>query len=109
MHERVDDRSASFAALRSGLSNASGVSYPEFLRTLKPSYPRVWLDIAIGYSVLGAAVWAEAALQHAFPGLWWIGVPSFTLLLGFFINYLFNFVHEAEIHVLATSVRPESG
>jgi hypothetical protein len=51
-----DDRSGSFAPLRSRLLDQDGRAYFEFVQSLTAKYDRVWRDIAGGYLALVVTV-----------------------------------------------------
>jgi fatty acid desaturase len=98
------DCSGSFGGLRSHLVNGRGERLVDFLKTLEPSYARVYFDIALGYGVLIATM-VVACLAQARSYPW----PIVTLLgavsVGFWSNYLIAFIHEGTHWNLASRRR----
>ena len=80
---------------RNRLRNSGGVTFPEFRKTLRPLYARVWRDIAIGYLALALAV-ALAVEAQAHWGLYSLALaPALACLVGYSVAYLQLFFHEA--------------
>ncbi|MCS3894580.1 fatty acid desaturase [Bradyrhizobium japonicum USDA 38] len=87
------DYSRKFQTLRPVLVDRSGQRYLDFLKTLKPSYVRVWADIALGYAALLATALATAiAPRYGCPP--WIATLGGALAIGFWVAYLQLFIHE---------------
>lgn len=87
------DYSRKFQVLRPMIVNRSGQRYMDFLKTLKPSYIRVWTDIALGYGALIATVLiAGFAPRYGCPP--WIAALGGALSIGFWVAYLQLFIHE---------------
>jgi fatty acid desaturase len=96
------DYSRKFQALRPIIVDRSGQRYLDFLKTLKPSYVRVWTDIALGYVALIATALATAiAPRYGCPP--WIATLSGALAVGFWVAYLQLFIHEGAHFNLAQS------
>ncbi len=60
MSRTNDELSADFHAISARLTNASGIKFQEFRRTLKPRYGRVWTDILMGHAglaLIGVGLW----------------------------------------------------
>ena len=87
------DYSRKFQTLRPIIVDRSGQRYLDFLKTLKPSYVRVWTDIALGYAALIAtALLTAIAPRYGCPP--WIATLGGALSIGFWIAYLQLFIHE---------------
>ncbi|MFK4500868.1 fatty acid desaturase [Bradyrhizobium japonicum] len=87
------DYSRKFQTLRPVLVDRSGQRYLDFLKALKPSYVRVWADIALGYAALLATALATAiAPRYGCPP--WIATLGGALAVGFWVAYLQLFIHE---------------
>lgn len=87
------DYSRSFQMLRPVIIDGSGVKYLEFLRTLKPFYPRVMADIGLGYGALAVtATIVVVAPSYGCPV--WVGILFGALSIGFWVAYLQLFIHE---------------
>jgi fatty acid desaturase len=89
-----EDHSANFAAIRTELFDAEGKPFTALLKDLRPDYPRVWRDIALGY--LGLALTGFGTVWFAQFGL--IGMMAAALCgaagFGFWIAYVQLFIHE---------------
>src|SRR6059058_5583423 len=80
--------------LKWSLVDDRGVPYREFRRGLKPRWWRVWLEIGAGYAVIAAVLTLLVAWSPGFPqGLAAAAVGA--LLIGYAIQFLGNFLHEA--------------
>jgi len=88
-----EDYAASFAKIRSQLSNSQGVRLPDYVGQLTPLYWRVYLDLTTGYVALATAVVLICAGQTAgIPPI--LLIPLGAALIGFWFFYLVSFVHE---------------
>jgi hypothetical protein len=89
-----DDYSSAFHKVRSRLVDDAGRSYVEFIRGLRPDFRRVYLDIALGYTMLLVTATAAAGLLR-------LNVPAGAVIVfgalcfGYWIAYLQLFIHEA--------------
>ncbi|KJC34388.1 fatty acid desaturase [Bradyrhizobium sp. LTSP849] len=87
------DYSRKFQTLRPVIVNRSGQRYLDLLKTLKPSYVRVWADIALGYAALIATALVTAiAPRYGCPP--WIATLGGAMAIGFWVAYLQLFIHE---------------
>lgn len=91
-----------FHVIKSGLVSAGGQSYHDFKRTLHPHFNKIFFDISIGWLGFAACIIAgfyinqiENILLKLFLSL------ADAVLLGFIINYLSNFFHEAAHYNIA--------
>lgn len=101
----IHEPSFDFQAISARLKNASGLGYPEFRRTLKPRYGKVWADILLGYA--GFALIGTALALGPFSA-WPVGLGAAVLGgigFGFLHHYLALFIHEASHHNLTASRR----
>jgi fatty acid desaturase len=88
-----DDYSNAFARIRSSVRNACGVRLAEFVRSLKPDYRRVHLDIFAGYAAVTFGLAAAAVAESwGVPRL--LVVPPSAIWLGYWVAYLHLFLHE---------------
>lgn len=89
-----EDHSANFAAIRTELFDEEGKPFTALLKDLRPDYPRVWRDIALGY--LGLVLTGFGTVWFAQFGL--IGMMAAALCgaasFGFWIAYVQLFIHE---------------
>jgi fatty acid desaturase len=88
------DFSREFHNLRFSLRDKNGRLYIEFLKSLQPNFPRVYIDITFGYLMLAITAISIKVLSDF--GFWkqiviMIGAVSF----GYWIAYLVLFLHEA--------------
>jgi fatty acid desaturase len=87
------DYSGKFQVLRPVIVDRSGQRYMDFLKTLEPSYVRVWMDIALGYvALIATALIGGFAPRYGCPP--WIAVLAGALSIGFWVAYLQLFIHE---------------
>jgi fatty acid desaturase len=87
-------------SLKSTLVDDRGVPYREFRKALTPRWGRIWLEIAAAYVVLGLTLTALALWSPALP--WAIcAALAGALIIGYTIQYLNNFFHEAAHYNLA--------
>lgn len=93
------DYSATFHKVRSTLTGAN-LRYLDFVRSLRPNYRKVLLDIALGHAMLVVAMLAVVALAA-------LGVHPLVasligaILVGYWIAYLQLFLHEGAHYNLA--------
>ncbi|MEH2508997.1 fatty acid desaturase [Nitrobacteraceae bacterium AZCC 1564] len=92
--EPGSDYSKSFQKLRPLILNRTGVRYVDFIKTLKPRYSRLFLDIGFGYAALITTCVLVVAFTPAgiIPGL--MAATLGALSIGFWIAYLQLFIHE---------------
>jgi fatty acid desaturase len=87
------DYSRSFHLLRPVITDHAGVKYIDFIKTLKPNYLRVYLDIALGYTALiCSCLFLIYSTSLGLP--FWLIVPTGAILIGFWVAYLQLFIHE---------------
>ncbi len=93
-----------FKEIKNELQNANGITYNNYKRTLKPIYAKVWLDVITGWALLSATFAFEYFLintnQNIFLQI--IIANSFSIIGGYWIAYLVNFLHEAAHYNIAT-------
>ncbi len=89
------DHSGSFASLRGQIRNSAGLRYTDFVKTLKPDYRLAWIHLSYGYLALLVIAIAEGLTQLRLPQSGWVMIPVCAVLLGYFINYVSHFFHEA--------------
>ena len=91
-----------FHSIKSALINKKGLSYHDFKKTLKPNYRKVAFDIIAGWLMLAACIIAGLFISKI-ETTWIKTIASLTdaVLLGFIINYLSNFFHEAAHYNIA--------
>lgn len=85
-----------FHSIKSALINSGGVSYHNFKKTLKPKYNKIGFDIFKGWLAIAGCVIAGIFINQIENT--WIKILlslADAILLGFTINYLSNFFHEA--------------
>lgn len=88
------DYSRSFQRLRPLLASREGVRYVDFIKTLKPSYRRLYADIALGYvALIVTCVLIVAVPAHGIAPAW-ISAGLGSLAIGFWVAYLQLFIHE---------------
>jgi len=83
------DYSRKFHLLRPQLIDGNGIRYDNFIKTLKPNYARIYLDITLGYAALIITMVAVTLAPHR--GLL---VVCGAVSVGFWIAYLQLFIHE---------------
>jgi fatty acid desaturase len=84
-----------FLQTKKHLENSAGISYLVFLKSLKPSYLKVWKDICFGYiSIVLCMTLSLYALREQYLP---IGVTIFlgSFFVGYFSHYTLSFLHEA--------------
>lgn len=72
-----------------------GLPYLEFRKTLIPRYKKVWQDIGKAYFVILFFMLLSINLESILLRKFWILVPLFSLIVGFFLANLKLFIHEA--------------
>jgi fatty acid desaturase len=75
--------------------NDQGISYATYRKTLRPDYARTWLNIGgaiLAILLLSGSSWY---IETRFPGLFWLTIPLFSIIIGFCIAHVNLFVHEA--------------
>lgn len=98
----ADDYSGSFAKIRGRLTARNGTRLVEFLKSLRPNYPRVFLDIGCGYAALITTVTIASYAQSFGIPFVAIVLPA-AILVGYWCNFLISFTHEATHWNLAPS------
>ena len=97
--ETGQDYSGSYNTLRDTVMTETGGEYRSFLQALKPHYPKVWRDLALGYFMLALTLFL-INLSHSW--LWIIfAVPLGGALIGYWVAYLQLFIHEGAHYNLA--------
>ena len=91
-----------FHSIKSVLVNNEGLSYHDFKKTLQPNYPKIGFDIAAGWILIVACV-IVGLLINQIESIWIKILLSLadSMLLGFVVNYLSNFFHEAAHYNIA--------
>ena len=87
------DYSQSYNELRRKLIEETGGGYRAFLKSLKPNYRRVWLDVGLGYVMLALTLFAVQLFRHS--ALLVLVLPAGAVLIGYWTAYLTLFLHEA--------------
>lgn len=84
-----------FSQIKKHLKNSDGISYLEFLNSLKSNYIMVWKDICLGYLalILCMALSLYALRAQLLPAGMIIFIGSF--FVGYCFHYIFLFLHEA--------------
>lgn len=98
----INDYSMDFYKQRGALVNAQGVSYNDFAQTLKPKFPQVYRDIALGYVSLALTLIIAQSLSGAGWGFI-IPVILGAGFIGYWMAYLNLFMHEAAHFNIAPS------
>ncbi len=96
---QMDDYSATFHKLRSGLVSSDGTRYKEFVRTLKPDYFKVYRDIAFGYLAVAASLVITFCIASQVSTIG--SVITGSVLVGYWVAYLQLFMHEGAHYNLA--------
>jgi fatty acid desaturase len=87
-------------SLKSNLVDDRGISYREFRRELAPRWGRIWVEIAAAYAVLALTLIALVAWSPGFP----VALGAVIVgggVIGYSLQYLNNFFHEAAHYNLA--------
>jgi fatty acid desaturase len=87
-------------SLKSTLVDDNGISYRKFRGTLAPRWGRIWVEIAAAYAVLALILVILALWDPGFPvaiGAVLVG----AMVIGYTLQYLNNFFHEAAHYNLA--------
>ena len=86
-----------FHQLKHSLKNSQGISYHSFKKTLRPSYATIWIQILSGWifliGILVLLAYSTMIIETPWLNILFTVVTS--LLIGFTVNYLLNFFHEA--------------
>lgn len=76
--------------------NKEGICYIEYRKSLlRPNYLVAWLYIVAGFLTIILFCTLTAIISIKRPSLFWLTIPGFGLMIGFFIAYLSLFIHEA--------------
>ncbi len=93
-----------FHAIKTKLVAAGGLAYHEFKKQLRPKYSRIAIDIIAGWLMLAACVVAGIYIgKLESTALKIVLALADAILLGFVVNYLGNFFHEASHYNIAPS------
>ena len=74
---------------------SDGLNYIDFRKTLQPKYYIVWRDITLGYIVIFFFMALSFLLESSLGNSFWMAIPVFGFVIGYFIAYLQLFCHEA--------------
>ena len=91
-----------FHSIKSVLINKEGLSYHDFKKTLQPNYSKIIVDIAAGWIIIAACIIAGLFINQITST--WLKIAASladAALLGFVVNYLSNFFHEAAHYNIA--------
>jgi fatty acid desaturase len=80
---------------RDKLIDGAGRTFKDLRRSLKPSYFRVWRDIAAGYVALGLIFAGIIALDQRFPKAFIVTAVVGGLAIGYVVAFIQLFFHEA--------------
>lgn len=97
-----DDYSAAFHKIRAGLTSDTGQAYVEFVRGLRPDYPRVYRDIGFGYGMLIATALVAGYMLRLQMPVFAVAAAA-ALSFGYWFAYLQLFLHEAAHFNLAAN------
>jgi fatty acid desaturase len=86
-------------ALKSSLVDSGGVPYREFRNGLRPRWWLVWAHIALAYAALAGCLAALVAWDPGLP-LAALAALGGAVLVGYLLQFLSNFMHEAGHHNL---------
>jgi len=88
---------------KASIVDARGLTFREFRRTLRPRFARVWLDIAMGYVLIGVTAAALVLADQSSLLLLPLSVGIGAAVLGYAIAYIQLFFHEAAHYNLASN------
>jgi fatty acid desaturase len=89
------------SGIKSDLMNNEGISYLDFRKSLTPRYALVGLDIFLCYAALVTTVAIIAYLQKSFPAWFILTIPIGALFVGYLVQAIHLFIHEASHYNLA--------
>ncbi|MFT3681416.1 MAG: fatty acid desaturase [Ferruginibacter sp.] len=91
-----------FHSIKAALVNSGGITYIDFKKTLRPHYSKIAFDITKGWLGIAACIIAGVYI-NTLEAAWLKILLSFAdaVLLGFTVNYLGNFFHEASHYNIA--------
>ena len=101
----ADELSSDFRTISNRLTNASGIGYLEFRKTLRPKFGQAWMDIALGYVgflFLGAALWFVPRTHWPVASA---AAVAASIGFGYIHHYLALFMHESAHYNLVASRR----
>jgi fatty acid desaturase len=87
---------------KSKIINNKGVSYIEFRKTLTPRYSIIWFDISVCYAILIVITALIALVEKKLPYLFLLTIPVGALLIGYMVQSVHLFLHEAVHYNLAS-------
>lgn len=91
-----------FHSIKLTLINKEGISYHDFKKTLQPNYSKIAFHIATGWLMIVICIIASLYInQIATTSLKIVASLADAALLGFVVNYLSNFFHEAAHYNIA--------
>ena len=94
LEDELDEKK--FHSIKSRLINREGKTYYDFKKTLKPNYTKIALDITSGWLVIFGCVFIGIYTNQLSSNWLKLFVSlADAILLGFAVNYLSNFFHEA--------------
>jgi len=83
-----------FLHLKKSLKNSEGISYLDFINTLKPNYFNVWRDVCFGYLAWILSMYLSLyALRAGIPAGIVIFIGAF--FVGYWFHYISTFYHAA--------------
>lgn len=91
-----------FHAIKSTLVNTGGQAYHDFKKKLRPHFNKIFFDISTGWLAFAACI-AAGIYINQIENTWIKTIASLAdaVILGFIINYLSNFFHEAAHYNIA--------
>ena len=89
---------------REALVDAQGLSFREFRQTLTPRYGVAWMQLVSGHAVLVATAFGVAACgASGAAGVSAVAVGIGAVIIGYYLAYLYLFVHEAAHYNLVST------
>ena len=86
---------------KASLINDKGVKYLDFRNALAPKYGIIWRDIFLGYLALAVVLVSAAFMQKWHPNWFVLTIVVGGFFVGYFIEYIHLFIHEAAHYNLA--------
>lgn len=91
-----------FHLVKTNLVSSGGMSYYDFKKKLRPNYTKIAVDITAGWLLLIVCVIAGIFITQIYNPWLKISVAiADAVVLGFIVNYLSNFFHEAAHYNIA--------
>ena len=90
------------SGIKSNIINNKGVNYLDFRKSLTPRYFWVWFDIFLCYASMIVVVAIIVFMQKLFPAWFILTVPVGALLVGYIVQAIHLFIHEASHYNLSS-------